>query len=348
MKWLLRLALVLVCGIAQAQTLGYVISGVQLLTAKQVPVYYVKVESTGPDFNSARQNAFKLAVEHAVGTVVLSETEMRNSRIVRNEIINYSSGFVDKFNILEQEHVNGSVKLTVEVWVSSSAIANRLLNTSTSSGEVAGDRIAVQINSLQAQRHQTDQVVEAIMRDYPGRAFDIMLQPVKIQFDSNRQGYMHIPFMIRWNKKYLDSLEEMVQTVNQYPRCKIMSGVCTGAQASVVLKINAVSLDPGAWFNDEYTTDIMFKHMVGSRPVYRLVLTNTTGDQSVHCFRAAELDQTAGRSLYLATFNGNRVTIHGTELLRLSLGLSLEGLKTDTITGASVDVVRFSQCNPTK
>jgi hypothetical protein len=348
MKWLSTLILALGCSVVQAQTLGYVISGAQLFAANRVPVYYAKVESTGPDFNSARQNAFKLAVEQAVGTVVLSETEMRNSRITRDEIINYSSGFVDKFNILEQEQVNGSVKLVVEVWVSSSAISNRLLNTSTAAGEVQGSRIAVQISSLRDQRQQTDRVVETIMRDYPARAFDIVMQPVKVQFDSNRQGYLHVPFVLKWNRQYMDSLEEMVQIVNQYPRCKIMSAACNGAQASIVLKINVLSADPGAWFNDSGPTDVMHKHMVISRPVYRLILANTNGGQNVYCFRAAEIDQSSIRSLNLVHFNNDRVTINGLERVPVMLSVGLDRLNADTVISANVDIVRQAQCRSTQ
>ena len=350
MKWLSTLILALGCSVVQAQTLGYVISGAQLFAANRVPVYYAKVESTGPDFNSARQNAFKLAVEQAVGTVVLSETEMRNSRITRDEIINYSSGFVDKFNILEQEQTNRSVQLTVEVWVSSSAIANRLLNTSTTAGEVPGDRIAVQINSLRDQRQQTDKLINAIMRDYPARAFDVFLDPVKVEFDSSRQGYLHIPFMVQWNKYYVDSLEEMLKTVNQYPSCKISSGACkNGVESSIVLKLNVFAPDPVAWFSDTGPMDIMFKNMVSDPPVYRLIFSTTNSSKQVFCFNASHIDQTrtAGPN-DLVNFYGARVAINGLARLRSSLSISLDKINVGSITGVNMDIVRQSQCKSTQ
>jgi hypothetical protein len=350
MKWLSTLILALGCSVAQAQTLGYVISGAQLITANRVPVYYVKVQSTGSDVNSARENAFKLAVEQAVGAVVLSETEMRNNRITRDEIINYSSGFVDKFNIVDQEQVNGSVRLTVEVWVSSSAIANRLLNSSTTSGEVQGDRIAAQINSLRDQRQQTDKLINAIMRDYPARAFDVFLDPAKVEFDSSRQGYLHIPFMVQWNKHYINSLEEMLKTVNQYPSCKISSGACKdGVQSSIVLKLNVFAPDPVAWFNDTGPMDIMFKNMVLDPPVYRLIFSTTNGSKQVFCFKASHIDRsrTAGE-FDLFNFYGARVAINGHARLKSSLSLGLDKINVGSITGVNMDIVRQSQCRSTE
>jgi len=348
MKRLLAVILAITCLSVQSAPapipLGYIITGIQLITANQVPVYYVKVQSTGPDFNSARQHAFKLAVEQAVGILVLSESEMRNSQVTRNEIITYSSGFIDKFNILEQEQVGNSVKLTVEIWVASSAISNRLFNSSSAAGEVHGSRISVQINSLTDQRKQTDQLVDTFMRDYPTRAFDIGLQPVKVEFNSNRQANLYVPFWLRWNKQYLDSLEEVVRTVNQYPGCKIVSGGCPGAISSIVLAVNILMPDPVAWFNDTVAADIMHRHMVQSPPVYRLILNSTNGQRYTYCFPAPELDQSAHKTRYLATFKGDRVVINGTELIRMGLSVSLDNLNTVNITSANVDIVRRAQC----
>jgi len=68
-------------------------------------VLYVEVIGEGATVEQARQQGFRLAVEHAVGTVVSSETEVRNDRQVRDEIITYASGYVDRFEVVEQQKV---------------------------------------------------------------------------------------------------------------------------------------------------------------------------------------------------------------------------------------------------
>lgn len=346
MKRLLVLLVALTCYSAQAQLAGLIISAAQLVS-NQVPVYYVKVQATGPDAEQARQHAFRLAVEKAVGTVVLSESEMYNSRVTRNEIINYSSGFVDKFNILEQKQVGNSVQLTVEVWVASSAIANRLLNSSSTAGTVNGSRIAVQISSLQDQRQQTDKLLDTFFRDYPTRAFDIVLQPVKVGFYSNRQGYLTVPFMMRWNPQYIDSLTELVKTVNQFPNCKAMRGECRGAESSIAVLSNVLAFDPGAWFGDEVSGDIIYKHMFADRPNYRLTLETARGNNYVYCFHGSHMYQGQRRDSLVGTYN-RRININALEIVRSSLTVDLVGINASEITSANVDIVRQSTCKPTQ
>ena len=69
--------------------LGIVLTVGQWLLQDRRQVYYIQVQAPGDTFDQARQNAFRLAVEQAVGTLILSETESRNARLHRDEIITY-------------------------------------------------------------------------------------------------------------------------------------------------------------------------------------------------------------------------------------------------------------------
>ncbi len=64
--------------------------------ATKQQVYYVEVAGEGPDPTQARDNGFRLATELALGSLISSETEVRNGRIQRDEIISYSSGLCRK------------------------------------------------------------------------------------------------------------------------------------------------------------------------------------------------------------------------------------------------------------
>ena len=70
---------------------------VRWIAEGQEKILYVEVIGEGATLDQARQQGFGLAVEHAVGTVIVRETAVRNSRIARDEIITYSSGYVDRF-----------------------------------------------------------------------------------------------------------------------------------------------------------------------------------------------------------------------------------------------------------
>ena len=68
MKYLVVL-LTLVCNIALAQS--------------------IRVEGIGSTLQQAKDNAFKIAVELQVGSVLVNELESKDTKLIRNDIINY-------------------------------------------------------------------------------------------------------------------------------------------------------------------------------------------------------------------------------------------------------------------
>ena len=85
-------------GISTAVNIG------KWITQGSKKVYYVQVEGQGSTFEDAKQQAFKIAVERAVGSLVLNETEVANQDVVRNDVIMYSSGMVEKYVIKNQTY----------------------------------------------------------------------------------------------------------------------------------------------------------------------------------------------------------------------------------------------------
>lgn len=217
-----RWAVALICAVsitAQAQIamtpqmlmpspLGIVIMVGQWIMQDKKRVYYIRVAGTGSSETEARTNGFRLAVEQAVGTLILSETETRNQRIVRDEIITYASGFVDRFDIVKTERSGNQYQVTMDVWVGESRIANRLLNQSIDAGSIDGPRLSVQVETLRHERVSGDRIVETVLRDFPRRAFDVELNSSNIKFDHNRTVVLDVTYTFRWNRTYYDSLVE--------------------------------------------------------------------------------------------------------------------------------------------
>jgi hypothetical protein len=92
-------------------------------TRKQV--YYIEVAGQGSNPTEARDNGFRLAVEQAIGSLISSETEVQNGRIVRDEIISYASGFVDRFEIIETRTTGTGTLVFMRVWVKRSDLSDR-------------------------------------------------------------------------------------------------------------------------------------------------------------------------------------------------------------------------------
>ena len=181
----------------------------QWLMKEEKKAYYVQVEATADSKESARNEAFRLAVEMAVGTIVVAETEIKNTEILRKDFLKYSSGYIDNFSIKSESIVGDKIRLVVDVWVGESKIADRILNVSKADGVIDGDRIAVQQKSIKLEKDNASRLIEIVAKDFPMKSFDVKVGKSQSYVDG-RKTVIDIPVFIRWNSKYLDSLIEIL------------------------------------------------------------------------------------------------------------------------------------------
>lgn len=182
--------------------------------ASRQEVYYIEVAGDGITTEQARNNGFRLAVEQAIGTLISSETEVENGRIRRDEIISYASGFVDRFEIINEQATARGVRISMRVWVKKSALSDRLLNRTERTGEIDGARASVQLQTLNQERATGDAILQQVLNDFPQRAFDIELKPTDI-VRQNRNAIIEINFRMTWNRDYLRSLWTALDATGQ-------------------------------------------------------------------------------------------------------------------------------------
>lgn len=236
--------------------------------------YFIQVEATAENRESARNEAFRLAVEMAVGALVVSETEVKNNELIRREIVKYSSGYIDNFAVASETKVGDRTRLVVDVWVGESKIAERLLNVSKGDGSIDGGRIAVQSETLSAERENAAKLLELVAKDYPKRAFNIKVGKSLSTF-SNQQIFIEIPITMNWNSKYLMSLIDVLEqtkdgTERRLPESK-------GYKFIVSYKKSAYSATAFAAHRTVRITQIFVDNFLDSRPQLRVSFKDENG-----------------------------------------------------------------------
>ena len=82
-----------------------------LFNDKTDELYYIRVQATGNTESQARTEAFRLAVDQAVGSLLVSENVIQNGDVTRRDLINYSSGYVYDFNYVNLHQAKWFYKL---------------------------------------------------------------------------------------------------------------------------------------------------------------------------------------------------------------------------------------------
>ena len=307
-------------------------------------ILYVEVVGEGNTLDDARQQGFRLAVEHAVGTVVSSETEAQNDRLKRNEIITYASGYVHKFEIVDQQQVNDRVQVQMKIWVKHSKLANRLLNKSEAQGGIDGGRISAQLQSLQHERQSGDRLLTTVLADYPTRAFDIQLDNTRVFFDNNRDGQLEVAFYLSWNERYLDSMAEALKIINQRPDCGKFPG-CSNVTSEIEVIKKGFTTNTTAYFDDLNAQKLIQKEMIQSRPTIRLRILDSSGtEQFKQCLYATELDYRAQAPWYYVKLGNSKVSLNGQANKRYRTFINLNSLPTNRLDRVDIAIVRGPGC----
>jgi hypothetical protein len=301
-------------------------------------VFYVQVQAHGRDETDAREQAFRLAVNQAVGSLLLSHTEVRNGEVVRRDIINYSSGHIHDFKILSRESRDGGMLIRADVWVRKSQIADRLLSESRGAGRVEGGRISTQIETFRAERQGADRVLAAVLADYPQRAYDIGVGNTRVSVH-NRVTYLEVPVSIRWNQQFVASLAEAVRTVNPNPQCGGWLADCRNISTRVTVGRQV------AWFDDDKTYWIFQRALVEPRPQVLLELQNSSGHTVKRlCFQVPQIDHSVYVPWYFADVGGGDIRINVNSERSGPLMIETQNLPVNQLDRVSVSVVPMSQC----
>ena len=194
--------------------IGLALTVGQWLIKNTESVYYLRVEASGSTLEQAKQEGLRFAVNKAVGTLVLAETQVKNQEVIRHDITLYSSGYVDDYKVLSEESLKGNIKLVMDVGVAESNIANRLFALSKGEGEINGSKVATQYQSIMQERSQGDRVIQLVANDFPQKAFTINMGKLSWRM-VDRDPEILVPVQLAWNKDYMEAMyEALMQTRN--------------------------------------------------------------------------------------------------------------------------------------
>jgi hypothetical protein len=305
----------------------------------KVEVFYVQVQGHGSDERSAREEGFRLAVNQAVGSLLLSHRHVENQEVIRNEIINYSSGHVHDFQILDRQSGNNGHTIVMDVWVRRSLIADRLLSESRAAGEIEGGKISAQITSLEQRRLSTEQVLESVLRDFPQRSFDISVGNTRVVVNNDRTYWLTVPVQIQWAKTYLTSMAEALKTVNPNPQCARWFGPRCDHMTRIA------SAGTAAHFDDQGIYWLFSRHLRESQPVLQIGVLDIWGKVRFQgCYHVAEITQHQYAPWYFVDVGGNQATLYEGRSKTYQVQINIGNLPVQNLDRAEARVVRLSQC----
>jgi hypothetical protein len=319
-------------------------------------VYYIEVEGSGATAEESRLNGFRLAVEQAVGSLVASETEVQDEKLIRDEIISYASGYVNEFNIEKVYSDNELVKTKMKVWVKKTTLSDRLLHQSKEDGVIDGQRASVAIETSLHERNEGDRLLRTVLNDFPKNSFNIGVGKPQIGFDFNRRAMLTVPFSIAWSPEYLRSVENAVKATAQSDSvdlCKDWQVKFTSRQCEPSTYIQVISEKwmggvTTAGFSDIMKTNAAVQSFIGKSPSILITLHGTTNNVIYRqCHFLPELDHNMNSRIAPVSFvdvKNNTLEINGKFVANTSALVDVTNLPVDAMTQVSIEIVPRTKC----
>jgi hypothetical protein len=175
---------------------------------------YLRTTGVGNTYEEAKQNAFKEAIEYQVGVVIASERISYNDKLIKNEILAYSSAFVDEYKIISQQNIGNKVQLVVDVKLSLLKISDRILSKGKDGKNLDGVKHNNQYKSFLENKQNGDRMLASVLNDYPRRAYDVKQGNYVIKVDAYRNLTLTIPYTLAWNINYITAFHDTIKVVS--------------------------------------------------------------------------------------------------------------------------------------
>jgi len=217
-KSLIVCACIIATGVADAQVsvspLSLALSAGSWLLKDNKKAYYVTVEATADSKELALQEAFRLAIDMAVGTFVVTQTEVNKDVLIRKEFVKYSAGFIQDFQIKSESKFGKKTKLVVDVWVTESKLAEVVMTVSKAEGKFDGKKSAAIVDNNIQRLKSSDKLFDMVLNDFPSRAFFVMTRDINVSL-TGRDVVVNIPTHIEWHPRYMNALSEVFEKTRQ-------------------------------------------------------------------------------------------------------------------------------------
>ena len=169
----------------------------------------VTAEGVGKTEASAKKAAFKDAIQKVVGVLVDSSTQVKNEEIIKDELLEYSGGFISKSEVLSSKKDDeGLVRVKVKCVVEKTQVKKKLENLSVISIKVDGANLALKETSQGELRKDAAKFISKAI-DERKKCFKAGLPNGIGDLKKNEKGEVYVPVSVyldpQENKKWLDN-----------------------------------------------------------------------------------------------------------------------------------------------
>ena len=304
---------------------------------QDAPTETVTVEGVGKTEASAKKAAFREAIQKVVGVLIDANTQVKNEEIIKDEVLEYSGGFISKSEILSsKKDEEGLVRVKVKCVVEKTQVKKKLEDIKVLVVKVDGAGFAEKEMSKEELRKDSAKFISKALEDRK-KIYTISVPDSLDSLKKNESGYIFIPVSITFDaQKYKAWVNNWLPVFEKLQSAKI-SGISLyknrGRGFGVELVDDNNPIRPKAWSGSGKGN----KREVFFLSVAESLASNGSAKWSAYKF---DCDMTKIKGLKLKQ-SGNTLILDSCS--RAKLQLELQDKNSDTLAGC--ETIYFGAIN---
>jgi hypothetical protein len=280
-----------------------ILTGCSTIATSDIPSYGpFLVKGYGNNLEEAKQAAFRSAVEEVMGTVIVSEKEVVNSNVIKNQILTHSSGYIDSFEIVNTQINPNTMSYTIimKVTIKPTMINDYKLYVAKADMKFNGEQVAARLDSYTEERDKGDAMLKDILKDFPERGLDLKVGEISFQLNETRDKSIVIPYELSLNNNYLANLARVLHSVEDM-KCKAFCDQVPKVMIRYKEKGKFVATTETIYFNDMVKNNLVESMIFGrqgaTETVFALKVEFLSIDRRVlntFCYKVPDLNIPGG------------------------------------------------------
>jgi hypothetical protein len=284
----------------------------------------IQVNGEGSTFEEAKLNAFRTAIEFEAGSIVVSERDSINYKLIKNDILVYSSAYITNYKIINSFKTGNKVQVVIDVDVASNKIADRILGIG-SKPAIVESKHDIQYQTYMENKNNGDRILLQVLKDYPTKAFTVTQGNHILAVDVYRNAILEIPLEFKWNYNYITSLNDTLSALEDgsYGLFRPSPG-----------NITIMAKDPKDYvfgkksiykFNDVLITQAITDTFLGNPPRIQLTITGRGNVVYKNCFVPESF---VGKRPGFFNAESNLLILYGNQVEKNIIKLELRNMPT--------------------
>lgn len=175
----------------------------------------VTATGIGMTLDKALESALQSAVSNAIGTYVSSETMVKNNMLIKDEILSYSGGYVQKYEILSKSNENGVFTIQIQALVKRIQLINKMKSLNLYTKDIDGGSLFGEaFTKINTSKNAVD-VIKSVVAKYPQQAYVIKTSDPKIVSTSDQSNIatIELDVTVSFDSVWLEELENKLTQI---------------------------------------------------------------------------------------------------------------------------------------